>query len=150
MFSEVSLIKRLPLAENWEKVVSLYTRCDLTCTSDKLVALSGIARAVQNETMDGYFAGLWKRDMEVQLCWYRLRRWDCAPRQTPTKLLLGLRHRLIVSCNMSRMRQVCLQISLFAYVFDVNLALCGSDPLGSSWRSSQACVREDASGRVQL
>jgi hypothetical protein len=30
MFSELSLIKRLPLVENWERVVSLYTRCDLT------------------------------------------------------------------------------------------------------------------------
>ena len=37
MFSELSLIKRLPLAENWEKVVSLYTRWDPTYTSDKLV-----------------------------------------------------------------------------------------------------------------
>lgn len=71
--------------------------------------------------------------------------------QTPTKLLLGLGHRLIVSCNMSRMRQVCLQISLFAYVFDVNVTLCGSDPLGAVRRGVlKLAYTENASGRVEL
>jgi hypothetical protein len=61
-----------PLAETWDKVVYLYSQADLTYSSDKLVVLSGIARAAQNENKDQYLAGMWRKDIEAKLCWRTL------------------------------------------------------------------------------
>lgn len=46
-----------------------YSRCQLTKASDKLVALSGIARHVQAELQDTYVAGLWKSNFVESLAW---------------------------------------------------------------------------------
>jgi hypothetical protein len=42
---------------------------NLTYSSDKLVALSGIAKAVQQINKDQYLAGMWRRGLESTLCW---------------------------------------------------------------------------------
>lgn len=60
---------RTSLTASWDKVVSMYTAADLTYASDKLVAISGLARAAQHESKDEYFAGLWWQSMEFDLCW---------------------------------------------------------------------------------
>jgi hypothetical protein len=41
----------------------------LTFDSDKLIALSGVAKMVQQELKDEYLAGLWKKGIIVQLAW---------------------------------------------------------------------------------
>lgn len=61
--------------DNWHEIVGLYSGCKLTHSKDKLVALSGVARLVQAKTVDetggDYIAeaGMWKKDLELQLCW---------------------------------------------------------------------------------
>ena len=67
-------LEKGPLSHSWNTIVILYTLGKLTFSEDKLVAISGIARVVQQETHDQYLAGLWRKDIEVQLCW-------CATRQ---------------------------------------------------------------------
>jgi len=62
-------LEKRPLSHNWDTITRLYTLGKLTFSEDKLVAISGIARAVQQETQDQYLAGLWRKDIEVQLCW---------------------------------------------------------------------------------
>lgn len=57
------------LAHSWEQTVAKYSGCNLTRSTDKLVALSGVARAVHNETQDEYVVGMWRQDLEYQLCW---------------------------------------------------------------------------------
>lgn len=57
------------LMEYWERIKRWYASCHLTNAGDKLVALSGVARAIQNETGDQYFAGLWRRTLAQELCW---------------------------------------------------------------------------------
>ncbi|KAH9213189.1 hypothetical protein DL95DRAFT_463274 [Leptodontidium sp. 2 PMI_412] len=42
----------------------------LTRATDKLVAIGGLAKAIQAQTGDGYFSGMWRRDLELQLLWY--------------------------------------------------------------------------------
>jgi hypothetical protein len=37
-----------------------------------LIAVSGLARITQAQTKDQYVAGLWREEMELQLCWYKL------------------------------------------------------------------------------
>ncbi|KAG0648996.1 hypothetical protein D0Z07_5001 [Hyphodiscus hymeniophilus] len=53
----------------WEKIVAWYSCCDLTVETDKLVAISGIAQLISNGTGEEYIAGMWRQNMEYQLCW---------------------------------------------------------------------------------
>jgi Heterokaryon incompatibility protein (HET) len=56
----------------WNRIVDLYTRCDLTRASDKLIALSGIASEFHRTRLsadDQYLAGLWKSQLPNALLW---------------------------------------------------------------------------------
>jgi len=53
----------------WSKVVSLYSTCSLSFPSDKLVALSGLARFASHAMKSGYLAGLWGSDLVEDLAW---------------------------------------------------------------------------------
>ena len=59
----------LPIYEMWQTVIWLYTQANLSFQSDKLVAVSGIARVAQKHSNDDYLAGMWRHEMEAQLCW---------------------------------------------------------------------------------
>jgi hypothetical protein len=54
---------------NWENILQYYTAANLTYGSDKLVALSGIAKTFQQITKDQYLAGMWRSGLESTLCW---------------------------------------------------------------------------------
>lgn len=59
----------------WDKLVGRYGECGLTNQSDRLVAISGVARRVAQVTGDQYVAGLWASPMTGAirtLGWYRL------------------------------------------------------------------------------
>jgi hypothetical protein len=62
--------KRKKDQEAWFEAVDRYTNRALTKQSDKLPALSGIARAVQAHTGDRYLAGLWESNLISCLLWY--------------------------------------------------------------------------------
>ena len=47
--------------------MAAYTACDLTDPGDKLVALAGMAAAFARALGDRYVAGLWLKDLAVQL-----------------------------------------------------------------------------------
>ncbi|CAO1605042.1 hypothetical protein XANCAGTX0491_008577 [Xanthoria calcicola] len=53
----------------WNKIVAAYTAGELTVASDKLVALSGLAKKMQTLLQDEYLAGLWKRTLASDLLW---------------------------------------------------------------------------------
>lgn len=55
----------------WERIVHAYTSGKLTKVTDKLVALSGVAREWQNRAFVGpsYLAGLWRSDLVFGLLW---------------------------------------------------------------------------------
>jgi hypothetical protein len=72
--------EKQPLDTSWHTIVEIYTRCNLTYGSDKLVAISGIAREIQGKSKDQYLAGLWSRQMEIQLCWIAESRWEPRPK----------------------------------------------------------------------
>lgn len=54
----------------WTTLIALYTRCQLTFTKDKLVALSGVAKQLQPVLNDQYLAGLWRVPLVSSLLWY--------------------------------------------------------------------------------
>lgn len=53
----------------WYNVVTEYTIRHLTYQSDKLPAISGIAKAFQRRTGYTYLAGLWKEDLIAGIAW---------------------------------------------------------------------------------
>lgn len=56
----------------WPDIVSQYSRCHLTFASDKLVAISGIARYLQTLSPgDIYVAGLWANSIAAEMAWHR-------------------------------------------------------------------------------
>lgn len=55
----------------WNRVVFQYQALDLTFESDKLVAISGLARMHSRFLNTRYLAGLWLEHLPIQLLWYR-------------------------------------------------------------------------------
>jgi hypothetical protein len=55
----------------WPEVVELYSKCKLTYSSDKMVAISGLAQHIESQNNRDYVAGLWREGLESQLCWRR-------------------------------------------------------------------------------
>jgi hypothetical protein len=54
----------------WTGIVKTYTACKLTYTSDKLVALSGVAKLMEQALDDQYCAGMWRKNLVMQLFWW--------------------------------------------------------------------------------
>jgi hypothetical protein len=54
----------------WSGIVKAYSGCALTFKSDKLIALSGIAREVHNMLRTDYLAGLWANQLPYTLLWW--------------------------------------------------------------------------------
>lgn len=57
------------LSQSWYNIVTMYSSCNLTYPSDKLVALSAVAKEMKFIMGDQYVVGLWRRDLERQLLW---------------------------------------------------------------------------------
>jgi hypothetical protein len=53
----------------WMTVVELYSDANLTFDEDKLPAISGIARRSHEEEGMQYLAGMWRDQLELDLCW---------------------------------------------------------------------------------
>ncbi|GME23386.1 HET-domain-containing protein [Neofusicoccum parvum] len=56
--------------QRWGYVWSKYAGLRLTRETDRLVALAGIVDKIQPVLKDDFLAGLWRRDLEQQLCWW--------------------------------------------------------------------------------
>jgi hypothetical protein len=69
--THLTSLRKKPLSKySWYDIVREYSRCKLTFETDKLVAISGIARAMQQcQHGSEYYAGLWSRGMTHQLLW---------------------------------------------------------------------------------
>ena len=53
----------------WYEVINLYSASNLSVCSDKLVAISGVAKVFGNAFNDDYCAGLWKSSIIHSLAW---------------------------------------------------------------------------------
>ncbi|KAI1213948.1 heterokaryon incompatibility protein-domain-containing protein [Annulohypoxylon truncatum] len=53
----------------WRAIVTKYTSCQLTKESDKLMAISGVAKTFGEFNGDTYLAGLWKDKIFLYLLW---------------------------------------------------------------------------------
>ena len=66
---KVTKTERNQLANLWRDLVYNYSLTKLTFDTDKLIALCGIAKLIQQELNDEYLAGMWKNGLIVQLGW---------------------------------------------------------------------------------
>jgi hypothetical protein len=64
-----SRVTKSTMFEYWKEVLRIYTAADLTKSSDKLVAIAGIAEALYNELDGRYTAGLWEETLLESLLW---------------------------------------------------------------------------------
>ncbi|KAL3421104.1 pectate lyase [Phlyctema vagabunda] len=64
--------RKRPLQRHmWRWIMELYTSASLTYKKDRLVALSGIAKMIHDQTKIEYLAGLWRDTLETDLLWRR-------------------------------------------------------------------------------
>jgi hypothetical protein len=63
---------RLEPGKRWATFVDNFSSCQLTVATDKLVAISGIAKTIQSGFECRYFAGLWEADFVHQLGWRKI------------------------------------------------------------------------------
>ncbi|KAK1689915.1 heterokaryon incompatibility protein-domain-containing protein, partial [Colletotrichum godetiae] len=54
----------------WHDIVSRYTRCKISFPSDRLIALSAVAKEMMPVLEDEYVAGMWRRHLESELIWW--------------------------------------------------------------------------------
>ncbi|KUJ16762.1 HET-domain-containing protein [Mollisia scopiformis] len=70
-FWRLSKIRAITSLE-WCDIVRDYSSRSITVASDKLPAVSGLARLCSKTTSDEYVAGLWKSDLLASLLWYTI------------------------------------------------------------------------------
>jgi hypothetical protein len=56
----------------WENIVREYSRTQLTNITDRLIALSGLAKRMKAMVNDDYVAGMWRNALPDQLFWHVL------------------------------------------------------------------------------
>ncbi|KAH7125036.1 heterokaryon incompatibility protein [Dactylonectria estremocensis] len=61
-----------PILLQWYGLLWGYGRRKLTCASDKLPAMSGLARIYQELLQEEYLAGIWKTNIVEGICWQGL------------------------------------------------------------------------------
>lgn len=54
----------------WYELVKNYTRRAITKSSDRLIAIDGVAQSLQKRTSSRYLAGLWSDGLPIGLLWY--------------------------------------------------------------------------------
>jgi hypothetical protein len=74
LFDEGVFQDKARFSDMWHEIVSDYSSTNATYESDKLPALSGLAKTVQAACGDEYIAGLWKRTISTDLCWQAISR----------------------------------------------------------------------------
>ena len=58
-----------PAYRSWISVVKAYMACQLSVPSDKMVALSAVAKAMRLILNDVYVVGMWRRSLKSELLW---------------------------------------------------------------------------------
>ncbi|KUJ17720.1 HET-domain-containing protein [Mollisia scopiformis] len=112
----------------WPQVVGLYSAANLSFGKDKLPALSGVASLGYKETGDQYLAGLWRGQIEEQLCWRRHHSKPIIKRPTwraPSWSWASIDGGVGWYQPQSKVLE-----TQYAHVLDANTTLYGKDPFG--------------------
>ncbi|KAF4630421.1 hypothetical protein G7Y89_g7720 [Cudoniella acicularis] len=69
IYHEAESVDVRDLYNFWARVVGFYSMCSLKIDTDILVAISGIAKRLQGNLYDAYYAGIWKGQLPQCLLW---------------------------------------------------------------------------------
>ena len=127
------LVQAEDKAWNWGEIVRHYSGAALTFGTDRLPALSGIATRQREATGDDYLAGMWRRDLVMQLSWallspqhrkkrpaWRAPSWSWASVDGQTSFWSYWNHDGLVNSAMK-----------YVYVLDSWTTKAGPDPCGA-------------------
>jgi hypothetical protein len=120
---------------SWELVVAGYSKCQMSLSKDKLVALSGVAQNLQRASGDEYLAGMWRKDLEWQLTWYVGKFSNCVAKRSPiyrapTWTWASLDGQVWLTSKPMSGSRVCIR------VLDVQIELKGPNPFGEVSRAT--------------
>ncbi|CAI6337813.1 unnamed protein product [Periconia digitata] len=68
----LTLSEKLEVHRRWFELVVEYSKRNLTKRTDKLVAISGLARRIADKNGMKYYAGLWQTTLLLDLMWMRV------------------------------------------------------------------------------
>jgi hypothetical protein len=142
-----------PLPEHWDEIVELYTDTNLTRPEDKLVAISGLAREIQKDTKDIYYAGLWGKDFERTLLWYiqmpqRTESWLPSPKAKTRALNFASRYGPRNQDCCCQRRRISQRMNIFWLDLSFNLranfgmSIEGWEPFGLGRRVGRSGLRD--------
>jgi hypothetical protein len=110
----------------WSQLVTLYSAANLTYSSDKLPALSGIARRTREERGGAYVAGMWlDEDMLAQLCWRTITPRERPVQRAPSWAWASVDGQVRYHIHGERTME-----TKYARVLDAQMDLLGTDPFG--------------------
>lgn len=109
----------------WEQIVRMYSATDVTFDSDRLPAISGIARSVNKESGLKYLAGLWLENIEAQLCWQALDAHKRPLWRAPSWTWASINGRVAY-----RVTQPGVLDDVYIHVLDSEVEHVGADPFG--------------------
>ena len=114
----------------WTRIARAYSSTQLSFVQDKAIALSGIAKAMQDTFQDTYIAGLWRRCLPSQLLWHvnKLRQSNGQPSVRPNPYRAPTWSWLSVDGEISP--GSCHRQGLFITVLDVTLTHQNADTTG--------------------
>ncbi|KAN0122937.1 HET domain containing protein [Hyaloscypha variabilis] len=69
LHNKVDSASALDLHDFWSKMVVYYSNCHLTVDTDRLIAISGIAKRLQAILSEEYYAGIWQSKLPQCLLW---------------------------------------------------------------------------------
>ncbi|EUC38751.1 hypothetical protein COCCADRAFT_45793, partial [Bipolaris zeicola 26-R-13] len=128
MMSPIFLWKQTINDSMWPWIVATYSACKLTYVKDKLVAISGLARKIHEQTNDQYVAGLWRKNLEAQLCWFI---WVPEPRRETEAYIAPSWSWASVDVPVHTEHVSLLDRPVLISVVDVKIGYAGSDPFGA-------------------
>jgi hypothetical protein len=70
LFTKSTMPQIKPLQDDWVKIIEQYTASDLTFSSDRLMAIAGVAQDFASRTGLTYCAGVWAEHVLKDVCWY--------------------------------------------------------------------------------
>ena len=75
LLPDEKLLRRQDYISSWYELVKNYSIRELSCASDKLPAIEGLAATLRDLTQDSYVWGLWKSDIHRGLLWQTYGTW---------------------------------------------------------------------------
>jgi hypothetical protein len=70
--SEAEIVREVARFEAWHNCADEFSRRELSVSSDKLPAMTPIARIINDGTMGEYLAGIWSKNISFGLAWGRV------------------------------------------------------------------------------